>query len=256
MTSKTVPLLKPLKPKQQEILINLIRFRYLTRPQIQRLLNHKTWKRIIIWLNELTENLYIFRFYDKAIAGKPSIYCLDKKSIPFLREQGFDEHLIKKVYEEKKRTQIFRDHNILIADIYLSLLQLTNQTHAKVTFYTKSDLYGIYYLILPHPDCYFVIKEQSGKSKYYFLDVFDDRSFLYKRMYQYLAYYENHYWQTKTKKQFPDILFVCPDERAKKSIIRFMQRNLPSDSPSFYLTTQQEIQTQGINKNVLLKVEL
>lgn len=243
-----------LKLRQKEIIDNLIRFRYLTRPQIQALLNHKAKENIRTWLNELAEIEYIFRFYEKEFAGKPSIFCLEKKSIPYLRKKDIDEHIIKWVYDEKTRPQVFRAHCIFIADIYLSLLQLVHKTHATLKFYTKTDLYDYMYLILPHPDCYFTIQEKNGQTQYYFLDLFDDRAFMFKRMHQYCNYYNKHYWQTKTKKQFPNIIFICPDDSAKKSIYRFIQSKAPFDRPTFYVTTKQDIQKKGMCKDILMKV--
>jgi len=244
-----------LQPRQKEIIEILLRFRYLTRPQIQTLLNHKSWNRIFIWLNELTEKQYIFRFYKKEVAAKPSVFCLEKKSIPYLREKEIDEHIIRWVYDEKTRSQAFREHNIFIADMYLSLMELVSKTKATLKFYTKTDLYDYMYLILPHPDCYFVIKEQNGRSRYYFLDLFDDRTFLYKRVYQYLNYYSKKYWQAKTKKKFPTIIFVCPDEKTKRAINKFIRKQALYDSPTFYLTTKPAIQEKGMCKEILDKVE-
>ena len=75
-----------LKPRQVEILILLHRFRYLSRPQIQTMLGHKTWAKVIIWLNDLTDQHYIYRYYEPKLAGKPAIYCLDKASVRYLRD--------------------------------------------------------------------------------------------------------------------------------------------------------------------------
>jgi len=68
--AKLLDTVENLKPKQKEIIDNILRFRYLTRPQLQLLLNHKTWKRVITWLNELTDKQYIFQFYTKKTCCK------------------------------------------------------------------------------------------------------------------------------------------------------------------------------------------
>lgn len=49
--------------KQQSTLTILYQFRFLNRIQIQKLLHHKYHKRIIDWLNDLTENEYIGKKY-------------------------------------------------------------------------------------------------------------------------------------------------------------------------------------------------
>lgn len=75
-----------LKSRQVEILLLLHRFRYLNRPQIQAMLGHKTWAKVIIWLNDLTDQHFTHRFYEPKLAGTPAVYCLDKASVRYLRE--------------------------------------------------------------------------------------------------------------------------------------------------------------------------
>ena len=51
--------LPTLTTKQTEILKLLYTYRYLTRPQLQKLLNHKDKRRIISWLKDLRDNKFI-----------------------------------------------------------------------------------------------------------------------------------------------------------------------------------------------------
>lgn len=243
-----------LTDRQREILDLLSTFRYLTRPQIQTILNHKHKVRIIEWLDDLTERNYIYRFYSKEFAGTPSEYCLDSASIPYFKEKNRDERILKRIYTEKKNSQIFRKHNIFIASIYLSLVDLMSITKGRVDFYSRSQLYNIKYLIIPHPDCYFAITEKSGTVKRYFLDAFENDSFLYKRVYQYLHYFKKKHWQNHTDKSFPEIILICPDVRIKRKLYTFIQKKLEETSPSFYLSTKEEIETKGIRKETLQKV--
>lgn len=242
---------RKLKIKQTEIIEYLLKFRHLQQPQIQQLLNHKHKERIRIWLNELVDSHYIFRIYEREVGGKPSEYCLDKGSILYLRQKGTNERLLKRIYKEKTNSQAFRDRSIFIATVYLSLLELTKKTRAKLNFYTKDDLRNIKYLILTHPDCYFAITEKSGAIQRYFLDVFQDEEFMYKRFYQYDNYFKKQYWQKHTIKTFPKILLICIDEKAKRKLYGFIKKKLGENSPSFFLSSLVEIQEQGINKNVL-----
>ncbi len=246
---------KKLKTRQKEIIDQLLKFRHLQQPQIQELLNHKHKERVRIWLNDLVERKCIFRIYEKQVGGKPSEYCLDIGSIPYLREKEVDEALINKIYDEKTHSQEFRDHCIFLATIYLSLCTLTKKTHTSLSFYTKTDLYGYKYLILPHPDCYFAIKESPRRIKRYFLDIFDDESFVYRRFYQYQNYYKKKYWQKNAKKPFPEIISIYSKESLKKKVYGFIQKKLDTNSPKFYLSTWEEIQKQGISRRVLTKVE-
>ncbi len=256
MNKQTEQPTKKLKTKQTEIINHLLYFRHLQQPQIQQLLNHKHKERIRTWLNDLTDRNYIFRIYEKQIGEKPSEYCLDKESIPYLKANGTSERLLKRVYKEKTNSQAFRERSELLATIYLSLLKLTKKTTAKLNFYTKDDLYNIKYLIHPHPDCYFAITEKSGNVKRYFLDVFDNEDFMFKRFYQYRNYFRKRYWQNHTSKPIPTIIFICPSEKAKLKIYGFIQKKLEDDSLAFYLSTKKEVQEIGICREVLKKVEV
>ena len=257
-----------LKLRQQQILILLNRFRFLKRHQIQTMLNHKYMEKVRLWLNDLTQQVYIHRFYSRRFAGEPAVYCLATKSRGYLKnlkpnkEKGVEtinQSLLNRIYREKQLSKTFQTHCMFIADIYLSLLTLVNKNKAKLHFSTKTDLYGMKYLIRPNPDAYFAIEEENGTIKRYFLDIFDElppRMILRRRIRQYFRYYEQGYWQDHAKKPFPEILLIFPDERSKRYVVRFVKKILENgDFPSFYLSTWQEIQKEGINRQVLHKVE-
>lgn len=243
-----------LKPRQQEIIEYLLRFRYLTTPQLQTLLHHKSKDYVLEWLNDLAEKQYIFRFYTKEFAGKPSEFCLHKGSIRYLRSKGIPARILRRIYDEKTRSQTFRRHTIFLATVYLSLVTLVEKTEATLSFYTKDDLHGIKYLPLPNPDTYFAITEKNTTVKRYFLDIFDDGSFIKKRIYQYFYYYKRKYWQSNAQKPFPEIILICPTEQLQKRISTFIQKKLSSDTPVFYLANMDTLQRLGMCREVLQKV--
>ena len=244
-----------LLPKQIDIINLLLKFRHLNTHQIRNLLNHKAKERIRIWLNDLTNKGFIYRHYIDGFEKKPADYCLDTSSIALLKaKEDIDKSFLKRLYYEKEHSKEYREHCQFIATAYLSLLKFSKETNIILRFDTKSDIFGTKYLILPYPDAYFYIKEQSGEISRYFLEVFDNRAFIYKRVYQYFTYYNKNYWQHVTKTPFPEIIYVCPDEYTKNRVYRFIQGKLTNDSPKFYLTTREEIQKHGLNHEVLDKV--
>lgn len=248
-----------LKDKQIEILLNLYRFRFLNRNQIQRLLNHKKHNRIIKWLNELTKEKYVIQEFERKIGAIPSVYCLGTKARKELKKRKeINEKLLERVYQEKNSSLEFKAHNMAIADIYLSLIDLTKKHDAKLTFYTAVDLTDMKYLVLPHPDAYFSI-QQKEMTKRYFLDVFNlnaSEKWLFKRVKQYFNYYEEEYWQDHNKNPFPEIILVCFDEKTKKNLIKNIKKGLEDEENlSFSLTTMKDIKNKGISKEILLKVD-
>lgn len=251
---------KDLKQQYIDIQNYLYRFRYLNRPQIQTLLNHKYFHRVIVWLNEMTEKRYIARDFNRKFAGEPAIYCLDTKSRKImLGRDGIKNSLLKKAYYDKTRSRRFKNHNLLVVHIYLSLTELVKKTKAKLSFYTKTDLYKTKNLILPIPDAYFAIEEANKTIKRYFLDIFDplvNPKWPHKRVMQYFSYYDSEYWQNSTDKSFPEIIMVCPDEDYKKDLEKFIKKMYERNQTdlSFYLSTWEEIKIKGMRREALFKI--
>lgn len=101
---------KPTK-KQKEILHHLYRFHYLNCNQIQTLLNHKKFNRIIFWLNELTKQRYEARYSDRKFAGVPAVYCLDIKARnELLGEKDINDSVLNRVYQHKRNSNKFKNH--------------------------------------------------------------------------------------------------------------------------------------------------
>ncbi len=259
MNKNTKPI--KVKPNQHNILKHLLKYRFLNRIQIQTLLHHKNHKPILTWLNELVTNGYLKQDYDKKIASTPTVYFLGLESRKYFKNhtdfKNLNLGILNRIWREEKLSQTFRDHCQFVADIYLSLLKLTARTKAKLHFSTKTDLYGMDYMILPSPDAYFAIEETNGAIKRYFLDIFDDvpPGVMRNRVRQYFYYYNKDYWQDHTDKPFPAIILVCPNDRLKNHLTYYIQKKLEQESElNFYLTTWNSIKAKGLVKEVLLKV--
>lgn len=247
-----------------QILHYLYTFRFLTRIHMQQLLHHKHQNRITIWLNQLTKTSYIRRYYNPKTVTIPAIYSLGLNSRKYIKNnpEFKDIHTdqLDRIWREHTVSAQFRTHCLFIADIYISLLTLVEKTTATLHFYTKTQLKGMNYMLLPNPDAYFSIKEKNGTIKRYFLDIFDDlpaRMMLRKRIKQYIRYFENEYWQTHTHKTFPFVIFICPDMRSKNYLHTFIQKTL-QDQPaiSFYLALREQVKSNGLTRDTLQKVAL
>ena len=247
-----------IKQKQTEILILLYRFRYLNRVQIQTILNQKYHSRVLKWLNDLKENDYIECEYDKKVASSPSVYALAPKSRFILKgNPAVKPRLLGHTWRDRTYSDEFRSHCLFLGNIYLSLISLTERIGAELHYYTKPDLHGMKHLITPIPDAYFAIEERSGRTKRYFLDLFDDLPprVLRTRINHYFKYYDSDEWQENTDKPFPEIIIVCPSDRIRSHLNYYIQSKLEEDSDlSFYLTAREIIKTQGLNSKSLKKV--
>lgn len=240
--------------KQAEILSLLLKFRFLTRKQIQIMLDHKYPSRIFSWLDELKENDYINYLYQKNFNNLPAIYSLGKNGTKYLRKEKELGKKADKIRKEKHYSQKFRDRCIFIADIYLSLSKIQG---AKIHFYTKADLCEMEHLISPKPDAYFAI-ENKKEIKRYFLEIFNDTlrtNILRQRVKQYLSYFESEEWQDNTNKTFPEIILICPNIKTKNHLYFYIRQKINEDDhPNFYLSTREKIELAGLTRNSLEKI--
>ena len=253
-----------LKHRQEQIILYLYRFRFLHRSHIQQLLGHKHFNRIIIWLNQLTTEGYIRKYYNPKTVTVAAQYSLGPKSRKYLLEKSEEKEstiqskLLNRIWREYTLSEQFHIHCLFIADIYLSLATLVAKTHATLYFFTKTDLFGHDYILAPRPDAYIAIREQNGIMRRYFLDVFDPlppRMILRRRIKQYVDYFDDNTWQETTKHPFPQILLICPDDRSKRYLNRYIQKTLEYSDVEFFLCTWERVKTKGMCREILEKVK-
>lgn len=245
--------------KQIQILIFLYRFRYLNRPQIQTLMKHKNHRLIQSWLNEMKDLKLIKSFFNKTVAASPTVYALDLEGRKYLRKNAgdkVDRSFLSKGWRDKSYTEEFRNHCMFLADVYLSLTAFCDEHKSKLNFHTKTDLYGMKGIINPGPDAFFAIKDSESNTVRYFIDVFDDiaKVFMRKRIKEYFAFFDSGDWEEYTNTNFPEVIIICPDKKAKGHLFFYIQNKLNDDEPRFYLTTKEQVLTCGLRGEILEKV--
>ncbi|OGD57300.1 hypothetical protein A2V71_00490 [Candidatus Berkelbacteria bacterium RBG_13_40_8] len=247
-----------IKSRQKEILILLYKFRYLNRKQIQPLLGHKHHRLIQEWLNDLVFKKLIIQDYDNKLAPQPAIYSLDNKGKRYLKKlNDLKIKPLNRIWRVTKYKDQLKTHCLLLGDIYLSLLDLIKKNKVVLDFRTKTELYGMLHLISPSPDAFFALKDKAGNAKRYFLDIFDDVPpiLMRRRIKKYFEYFNSDEWQDNANQPFPEVILVCPNQRLKSHLNFFIQNKLSDDSElSFYLTTNEEIETIGMGPKALQKV--
>lgn len=243
--------------KQQEILLLLYRFRFLTRKHFQTLLHHKDEKRINEWLRDLTEKNYVFRIVNTGSKDKtiPIIYGIAKNSIAFLKTQpACKKEYIRRLYKEDKKTKGFIERSLFIADIYMSLLQKYLDTSGFM-FYTQSDFTvgGIIKEIFP----LFVYRKMDEKP-YYIAEIFREKTPRYalrSRISIYVNFFTKGEWIKN--EQSPNILFVCPNDELEQYIFKKTQKLLKDADLdlSVCVSTIDQIRKQGIEGEIWKKIE-
>lgn len=243
-------MLHPAITKTQKLfLLFLYKFRFLNTHHFQTILNHANPTRIQMWLKDLKDKGYIVSMYSRGKRDentKPAIYYLGSKARHILKNEGECElEALNLIYKEKRRTNKFIDHCLILADIYLYFLS-TKEKGEEIKFFTKTSLTGYDYFPQPFPDAY--ISVTNGKeTRSYFLDLFDDYTppFVYRnRIKQYIKYSGDGDWAVNTNKSpFPTLLFVCPNDTAKKHVYWYGKSVIAKsfEEISLFVTTKDTI---------------
>lgn len=142
--------------KQEEIMEYVYKFRFLDRIQLQRLIKHKDYKRINVYLKDLVEKGYLYRIYVKKIPFniKPAVYYLAPIGIRFTRRFGIDDHS-QTFYKDNIRSESFKEKCMIIANLYLDLRDKTETLNVLNYFKTKQDFdkeYEDEEIFKPFPD--------------------------------------------------------------------------------------------------------
>ncbi len=212
-----------LTPRQLSILTLLYRFRFLTRPQLQHLLNLHSHQRLTLWLKNLSEQQLIKQYKQTALT-EPPIYSLGTKSRTVLKTAVKNASVLKRIRWEANYSDQFRAKCLLLADMYIELL---GKYGDALHFRTNTELKSFDDLISPPPDAYFTINNQR-----YFLDVLTNvpLKYLRERVRRYGNYFDEGTWQEKTEAEFPTVILICPNDRIARQLTRFVDYEY-SDEP-------------------------
>ncbi|NCS97742.1 MAG: hypothetical protein GW762_04100 [Candidatus Pacebacteria bacterium] len=210
-------LLPTITNKQKEILLLLYRFRFLNRIQIQTLLNNKDYKNINLWLKDLTTKNYTGKIFER-IPGinKPAIYFASNNGIKFFSSaEGADKKSLRKLYQEKRRSQAFIDQCLLIGQIYIKLL---DQNLQDFKFYTQVDFQknSVIRELLPR-FAYVYIKDR--KLQHYTCDIIKDgtpRFAIRSRINQYIEFFKDQ--------PTMHIVFVCQSKKTLEFVQKYIEK--------------------------------
>lgn len=250
--------------KQKEILLYLLKFRFLHTHQIQTLMNHKNPNRTLSWLKDLIEKDYVKRHYDRKSFtdnAKPAVYYLGPKSRHVIaKEKEMDLENLEFIYQEKRREKKFINRCLFIADVFLYLLSQKDEEEV-MKFFTKIDLRGYEYFPDPLPDAFIAVKGKTETRRYFldFFDAFTPPFVLRSRVRMYLDYAEKSDWDENTDYvPLPSILFICSNQRTKNHIKHYSKalfEKTYEDKIKLFLTTIGKI-INSEDKNIWEKVSV
>jgi hypothetical protein len=257
--------------KYKEITELVHNYRFINRHQIQQALHHKGPRRINSWLKDLTEEGFLGRIYSAKLLEntKPAIYYLSNKGISVIKEKNkLAVTEVKKFYEDKKRSQVFIDHCIFVAQLLLGIKQYDTEFRTYKIF-PKEMILKDHFLSELKPDGYIeVYKKKTKKSKEqtfytsYILNVIDPgvpRYAINYRIKQYIESHDEGNWKESIS-EFPSVLFVLPNRPKQNQLKRFLQGELNEtlfdvEGLSFLLTTYDKAKENGLIDGIWVKVK-
>ncbi len=280
-------ILPKLTKKQSEIIRMLFKYRYLNRIQIQAMLEHRDYKRVNIWLKDLTEKQYVRRIYSTHFAEKckPAIYYLGINGIRYLKQQTVidedgDTHPVfqlselNKRYYEHNRSEAFRKRSMLLADCCISLTAMTapnlryDFAPRSVFINPRHDYNFLAAAVGIAPDLcivgnkYASSEDTTGRGivTNYLLEIFDPTTSRYTMLYRikkYIEYISNDEWGSDDNDPSPIILLALPRltdliyaKRKAKSIIDQSYDEDDEDRPCLRFTTTEQLKGQSITARI------
>lgn len=191
---------------------------------------------------------------------KPYIYCLASRSRQILRDMdGVSDDFLNRIYKERTRTVVFKNHCLFLVDIYLFFLSQKDK-NSKMAFCTPQELDSFDYL--PKDLDAYIAVESNGETKRYFLELFDEYKdkpgVIRYSVRKYLNYFQSGSWQAYTNNSpLPSIFFVMANERRKAFVSHYGKAKLNKTFEEFsiYVTTKDTIRFSKKGQNIWKEVK-
>jgi hypothetical protein len=242
-------------------------------------MGHKDAHRINSWLKDLVEKNYLGRIYSHKLLEntKPAVYHLNNNGILWCKiNMGWkyrrdDNQLsvseIKKFYEDKHASEIFRNHCVNICEIYLRFKNLNRNFQYECI--TKTELWTMQKEDEDFqekknciPDLFIEKIGKKGKSITYLLNLIDPHVPQYALEYKvnkYIKLHEEGDWSNydTDNKKFPIIIFIFPTQQKLNRLANFIQESLDEfyiEEVIFILTTYEKVMKEGLGNDNIWKI--
>lgn len=236
--------------QQHDILLHLLRFRFLDRSQLQQLLGLTDYKNLNKLFQQLTEHDYIGKI---TRTKTPTIYHLAPNGIRELKTHPkVNEQSLKKLSRESDRSDAFIQRCLLIASLNLDLRVRVAKT-IKYGMFVPSDYPALPLAtelteLEPHA---FVIREKAKQIDQLFIEILSDlpTKHLRTQLKRYITAFDEQTWQAATNMPFPALLLIAPTPDVQKTAQRLMKQlmdDLGDSRPTIRFTTSDKAIQPGI----------
>ena len=218
--------------RQQNVLVLLYRYRFLTSDRLAMLVGQKHSDVSRIQLNRLCGAGYIGRRYDSSykLRGKAASYYLRPQGITALKKIALEhkrvvltDRVIKSIYNDSTASDVFVDHCLTILDTSSYLYKLYGSSFRS---FTRSELAQFDYFPTLAPELYTAV--DILPLQHSFVDVYTQHVkpfVLLRKIRQYIYHEESGAWDI-TKSHFPTITLICTDihleSRIRKQLTRLL----------------------------------
>jgi len=211
-----------------------------------------------MWLKDLHQKQYVGRLYDRAYKQNtiPAKYYLAANGIRHLRSvEHIDQSILKKFYQEKRRSHGFISKSLLVADIFLKLNNVEKLKQANFKFYTQQDfpIDAAIRDLLPDFAYVYTVKKHL---EHVVGEIFSEsmpRYAIRGRIEKYMEYFDSDEGRPTS------IVFICSKEMTGEYIGRFIKRSFRDDggiNANFYVTTKSEVDEKGMEIELFKKAEV
>lgn len=228
---------RKLNNKQVDILLTVLRFRYVTTNNLarQRNISHNS---AYSALQILHDNGFLGKKHQKSyrLQNKPASYFLTPQAVKFLRNDKFDldGDMLNGRLREKTRSAEFIDQQVAIHSAYLDVEQELGE---EAVIRTGAEMLGTEGIIKPLPSLY--VKPTNGN--HYFIELTDSQHLFIakKRIRKYIENYESYEWEWD---EYPDVRIVRKSKADRAKLEAYAEEKMDDnylDDDDFRFIVQQ-----------------
>lgn len=209
-------MLRKLNDKQQDTLITILHFRYVTADNLA-LYRNITHNSAYSALEILHKAGYLGKLHDKSyrLMNKSARYYLTKQAVDYLKtiaEPEQPEAIWKSRLRDGNRSTEFIDQQVAVHAAYNALRK---QLASSATIETALELYGTEGIIKPLPGL--LVTPEGGN--HYFVELTDKQHLFLvrKRIRNYIQNYDRHEWEWE---DYPDVYIVRTSSASDRTRLR------------------------------------
>lgn len=212
---------RKLTDKQQDLLLTIYRFRYITTENLakQRNITHNS---AYSALETLHRNDYLGKLHKKSyrLMNKHARYYLNPLGIKYLEQSDLEvnKDVLPSRRRDKAKSVQYVDLQVAIHSAYIKFRREYGQ---EATIHTATEFYGLEGFIKPYPSLY--VKTAEGVQ--YLVEITDDQHLFIvkKRIRKYIEYFESDEWDWD---MFPIVRIARRSKADRTKLLAYIEEKM------------------------------